>query len=161
MLDKDLINIVEQIKSTSSGNMISTAESCTGGLLAAYLTSIPGASSFFHSGIVSYANEAKSKLLNVQESTIAQYGAVSEEVAREMAVGCKNNLGSNIAISITGIAGPGGGTIEKPVGMVCFATAYKREVAATTQHLKGDREQIRLQACKVALNMILTVILKG
>ena len=104
-----------------SKNMsIAVAESCTGGLLSSSLTSIPGASSYFNCGFITYSNESKIKMLNVDSQTIELFGAVSEKVAYEMAVGAGQNSQSDLAISVTGIAGPSGGTAEKPVGMVCF-----------------------------------------
>lgn len=120
MLENKLIELVHQIKSLAKGKSISIAESCTGGLVASYLTSIPGSSEYFTTGIVSYSNEIKIKLLNVNSKTLDKFGAVSEEVAKEMAMGSMKTANSDIAVSVTGIAGPGGGTKNKPVGMVWF-----------------------------------------
>ena len=152
MLDKEIIELVKQIK---SGIMISTAESCTGGLLSAYLTSIAGSSKYFSSGIISYSNDSKIKLLSVKKQTLEQFGAVSEEVAKEMALGSKAATRSDVAIAITGIAGPSGAVRQKPVGTVCFAIATNDRLSSITHHLTGDRLEIRQQACKVALHLIL------
>ncbi|GAB4169135.1 MAG: nicotinamide-nucleotide amidase [Rickettsiaceae bacterium] len=155
MLDAELITLVKQIKDKSSGRMIATAESCTGGLLAAYLTAVSGSSSYFSTGIVSYSNEAKIKLLKVNKLTLIKYGAVSEEVASEMAVGCKKIAASDIAVSVTGIAGPDGGTIEKPVGTVCFGLVAGEHTSSYIHYLKGNRNQVRLQSCRIGLGLIL------
>ncbi len=153
-----MIELVSKIKATSNGRIISVAESCTGGMLASYLTSIPGSSSYFTAGIVSYSNEAKMKLLSVSSESLDKYGAVSEVVAKEMALGCKKITNSNIAVSITGVAGPDGGSSNKPVGMVCFGVVTDSDVKTYTYHLKGDREHVRKEACKIALQMILQLV---
>lgn len=163
MLKNELIALVKKIKDNFMGNII-TAESCTGGMLAAYLTSISGSSAYFTSGIISYSNEAKIKLLNVKSETLATYGAVSEQVAIEMALGAISSFrtkeinNSDIAISVTGIAGPEGGTDDKPVGMVCFGLFFGNQVTAYTHYFKGNREQIRMQSCRVALSLIIKAI---
>ena len=97
---------------------LATAESCSGGLIAHRITNVPGSSGYFLGGVVSYSNGAKVRMLDVRPESLDSYGAVSEEVAREMAEGAKNYFGSDVAIAVTGIAGPGGGTAEKPVGLV-------------------------------------------
>ncbi len=153
-----MIELVKEIKAASKGRTISVAESCTGGMLSSYLTSIPGASSYFTSGIVSYSNEAKIKLLSVSSESLTKYGAVSEFIAKEMALGCKKITNSDIAVSITGVAGPYGGTPTKPVGIVCFGVATDKEVKTYTHQLKGDRDHIRTQACQIALEMILNLV---
>ncbi len=153
MIEQEIEALVLEIKNSSHGMLISTAESCTGGMLASFLTSIAGSSSFFSHGIVSYSDKAKIDLLKVSEHTLSKYGAVSEEVALEMAAGCM--LGSNIAISITGIAGPDGGSDNKPVGAVCFAITTTQQSRTFSFYLKGSRADIRLQSCKIALKLIL------
>lgn len=158
MLDKKLIELVYQIKSLTKDKFISTAESCTGGLVASYLTSIPGSSKYFTSGIVSYSNDAKIKLLNVNSKTLDKFGAVSEEVAKEMAIGSLKIANSDIAVSITGIAGPEGITKNKPVGMVCFGIATSEEVKSTTHYFSGTRSVIRKKSCEIALKLILSSI---
>jgi len=127
--------LVETLKAQSL--TIATAESCTGGLLAARITAIPGSSEVFGYGIVSYANSAKLELLGVRQSTLAQFGAVSEETATEMAEGAKNLSGADIGVALTGIAGPDGGTPEKPVGLVWLAIASRH--GARTKELRLSR----------------------
>lgn len=158
MLEHKLIELVHQIKSLAKGKSISTAESCTGGLVASYLTSIPGSSKYFTTGIVSYSNEIKIKLLNVNNKTLDKFGSVSEEVAKEMAMGSMKTANSDIAVSVTGIAGPGGGTKNKPVGMVCFGIATPKEVKSTTHYFSGTRSEIRQKSCEIALKLIITSV---
>ena len=135
-----------------SKNMsIAVAESCTGGLLSSSLTSIPGASSYFNCGFITYSNESKIKMLNVDSQTIELFGAVSERVAYEMAVGAGQHSQSDLAISVTGIAGPSGGTAEKPVGMVCFGFYVEGEVSTTTQFFSGVRSEIVSESIAFAL----------
>ena len=136
-----------------SKNMsIAVAESCTGGLLSSSLTSIPGASSYFNCGFITYSNESKIKMLNVDSQTIELFGAVSERVAYEMAVGAGQHSQSNLAISVTGIAGPSGGTAEKPVGMVCFGFYVEGAVSTTTQFFSGVRSEIVAESIAFALS---------
>lgn len=158
MLDQKLIELVKQIKSLTKGRFISTAESCTGGLVSSYLTSISGSSDYFATGIVSYSNAAKMKLLNVSSKTLDEFGAVSEEVAKEMAVGSLKVAGSDIAVSVTGVAGPGGGTKNKPVGMVCFGVTDNDKVISVTHYFSGTRVEIRQQSCEVCLRLILDIL---
>jgi PncC family amidohydrolase len=153
-----MMDLVQKIRDTANGKIISVAESCTGGMLASYLTSIPGSSAYFTAGIVSYSNEAKMKLLSVSSDSLAKYGAVSEFVAKEMAQGCQKIANSDIAISITGVAGPDGGTKTKPIGMVCFGVITDSDVKTYTHHLKGDREHVRKEACRIALTLILDLL---
>lgn len=134
---------------------ITTAESCTGGLIASALTEVPGSSLWFEQGIVSYSNAVKMRLLHVKEATLEQYGAVSEEVAKEMALGAKALTQAQIALSVTGIAGPGGGTKDKPVGTVCFAFALDDNLLSMTQYFDGDRQAIRLSSVQFALDTLL------
>lgn len=138
------------------GWLLATAESCTGGWVAAAVTAIPGSSDWFERGFVTYSNDAKRELLGVRAETLTQHGAVSEVTAREMAGGALLHSRAHIAVAITGIAGPGGGSIAKPVGTVCFAWAIPGgAVDATTQRFAGDREAIRRQAVIVALQGVL------
>lgn len=133
-----------------------TAESCTGGWLAQVLTSEAGSSDYFDRGFVAYTNESKQDMLNVKAQTLNQFGAVSEETAMEMAEGALANSRADFSVSITGIAGPGGGSDLKPVGTVCFAVAGKsRPAKATTQHFTGDRTSVREQAVSFALKSVL------
>ncbi len=142
-----------------SKNMsIAVAESCTGGQLSSSLTSIPGASSYFNCGFITYSNESKIKMLNVDSQTIELFGAVSERVAYEMAVGAGQHSQSDLAISVTGIAGPSGGTAEKPVGMVCFGFYVEGEVSTTTQFFSGVRSEIVSESITFALTEITSII---
>ena len=133
-----------------------TAESCTGGGLAEILTRIPGSSAWFERGFVTYSNDAKMELLNVNLKTLELYGAVSEETAKEMVVGAVNNSHAQIGVSITGIAGPDGGTEEKPIGTVCFAWYLTENNIKTTRIIfEGDRQSVREQSCLLALQGLL------
>jgi len=136
-----------------AGRTISTAESCTAGGLAYEITRIPGASACFIGGIVAYANEVKTTLLRVPESTLARHGAVSAEVAEAMAASCRELFATDIAVSITGIAGPSGGTPEKPVGLVFIAVAGAAGVVGRRFDFSGSRTEVRGQATAAALAM--------
>lgn len=138
-------------KLREKGLHIATAESCTGGMVSAAVTSVAGASEIFDGGVVSYANKVKHRILGVSEETLAEHGAVSEECAREMAEGVRRLMGADIGISLTGIAGPGGGTAEKPVGTVYLGVSDKNETYALRLSLSGDREAIRQESVKAAL----------
>ncbi|HOQ07502.1 MAG TPA: competence/damage-inducible protein A [Clostridiales bacterium] len=133
---------------------VSLAESCTGGLLAAKLTDFPGISEVFDRAAVTYSNRAKVEELGVRQETLEKYGAVSEQTATEMAVGIKNVSGTDIGISVTGIAGPGGGTTEKPVGLVYAALAHRDGVIVKRLSLMGDRAKIRNLTCLHVFDMI-------
>ena len=135
----------------SKGLTISVAESCTGGSLSSSLTSISGASSYFNCGFVSYSNQSKIDMLGVSPESIEMYGAVSEKVAHEMVAGAGQKSHSNLAVSITGIAGPSGGSSAKPVGMVCFGFFFDGEVTTTTQFFSGSRSDIVSQSIAYAL----------
>ena len=146
--------IYECLNSGEKPLTISTAESCTGGMIASKLIEVPGISENFIEGIVSYSNEAKIKRLKVKKETLEKYGAVSEEVAREMLAGLKTDIG----ISTTGIAGPDGGTKEKPVGLVYIGIKVKDEVKVFKRELKGDRNKIRQRAMMHALYNLLKIL---
>lgn len=134
---------------------IATAESCTGGMLAAALTAIPGSSSVFERGWVTYSNQAKHDELNVGLDDLVKFGAVSEVVAIAMAQGALDNSPADVAVSITGIAGPDGGSPEKPVGLVHFACTRRGHPPLHSQHIfSGNRDEIRLQATRTALNLL-------
>ncbi|MBQ8496986.1 MAG: CinA family protein [Clostridia bacterium] len=137
-----------------------TAESCTGGLIAASITDVAGASAAFFGGVVSYDNSVKHSLLGVQTETLERFGAVSEETAKEMSSGALRALGVNYAVAVTGIAGPGGGTPTKPVGLVYISVASKNGVVVTENHFSGDREAVRLQTVATALTLLNTEIRK-
>ena len=139
---------------TAKGLTVATAESCTGGLVAAKLVNYPGISAALHEAHVTYANEAKVKYCGVKRETLERFGAVSEQTAREMAQGLRERSGADIAAATTGIAGPGGGTKEKPVGLVYVACADQNGVKVERLQLTGSRERIRNLAAQRALNMI-------
>jgi PncC family amidohydrolase len=142
------------------GLKLATAESCTGGLLASRLTDVPGSSEYFVGGIVAYAYEAKVALLNVSWDTLRAHGAVSSETVLEMARGACQALGANIAISISGIAGPGGGLPNKPVGTTWFGLVTPDGEWSFLRQFEGDRLQNKYQASQVALQL-LTDYLQG
>ncbi|GAA0087173.1 competence/damage-inducible protein A [Clostridium sp. CTA-7] len=133
---------------------IATVESCTGGLVASSLISYPGISEVFKEGAITYSNEAKMKRLGVKKETLDKYGAVSEETAKEMVIGIAREAKTDIAISTTGIAGPGGGTNEKPVGLVYIGVFVKGNVVVKKFNFTGDRERIRRKATMNALNIL-------
>ena len=134
------------------GLLLATAESCTGGWVAQVVTSVSGSSEWFDRGFVTYSNDAKREMIGVRVETLDRHGAVSEETAREMAAGALAASRAQIAVAITGVAGPTGGTPQKPVGMVCFAWAMRGgEVDSTTQHFAGDREAVRRASVIFAL----------
>lgn len=139
----------------NNGLTLSTAESCTGGLLADAIVKIPGSSGVFGYGAVTYANEAKMKILGVKSETLEKYGAVSPQTAKEMAEGIRKLSGSDLGAATTGIAGPDGGTAEKPVGLVYIAVADGKETRIKKLDLSGNREKIRILAVKNVLRMIL------
>ncbi|MCJ7688260.1 MAG: nicotinamide-nucleotide amidohydrolase family protein, partial [Clostridiaceae bacterium] len=133
---------------------LATAESCTGGMIASKLINYPGASSVFMEGVVTYSNEAKINRLGVKKETLDKYGAVSSEVAAEMAKGIAKTAGVNIGISTTGIAGPGGGTEEKPVGLVYVGLCINGEVKTKMLKLSGDRKKVRERATMQLIDLV-------
>jgi len=138
------------------GLRLATAESCTGGWVAQAVTSVGGSSEWFDRGFVTYSNAAKEEMLAVQAATLQTWGAVSEPTAREMAAGALAHSRAQIALAVTGVAGPTGGTPEKPVGMVCFAWASRRgEPRSLTHRFAGDRESVRRQSVIAALQGLL------
>lgn len=137
------------------GWRLASAESCTGGWLGASLTAIAGSSSWYEGGVVSYSNAVKIKLLDVAPELLEHHGAVSEPVAAAMALGARRELRVDMAVAITGVAGPTGGTATKPVGLVCFAWATSERVEAESCHFEGDRDQVRAQAVGHALAGVL------
>jgi nicotinamide-nucleotide amidase len=139
--------------------MLATAESCTGGWVAQVITSVAGSSEWFERGFVAYTNLAKREMLGVSTTTLSRYGAVSEQCARAMAEGALTHSHAQVALAITGIAGPSGGTPEKPVGTVCIAWAAKKRESVTAKHLfTGDRENVRRQSVIAALQGLLEFI---
>ena len=136
-----------------------SAESCTGGWLAKQITDLPGSSAIFDRGFVTYSNDSKQQMLGVQKNTIEGFGAVSENVVKEMASGALEHSNADIAIAISGVAGPDGGTEEKPVGMVCFGMMERgKKALATTKVFNGNRDQIRSLAVDFALHEIDKII---
>ena len=133
---------------------VTTAESCTGGLIAGALVNVPGISEWFGEGYVTYSNEAKEKLLGVSRETLTTYGAVSAETAGEMARGAADAAGADVAVAVTGIAGPDGGTAEKPVGLVYMGCFCKGELCVEKHIFAGDRAQVRAQSVQAALRLL-------
>jgi nicotinamide-nucleotide amidase len=150
--DADLAAVVLE-RCRASNLRLAVAESCTGGLLGERLTNIPGSSDVFLGGIIAYHNDVKRDLLGVRVGDMERYGAVSEEVAVQMAAGVREKLGAEVGVSVTGIAGPGGGTSEKPIGLVWVAV-HGAEVKARRFHVGGDRAEIRQRAAQAALEMV-------
>ena len=156
MNTSDIVTTLAEILQSKNWKM-AAAESCTGGLVCANLTEIAGSSQWFERGYITYSNQAKIECLGVSGILLETFGAVSEEVAKVMAEGAQINAGVNVAVSITGIAGPSGGSADKPVGMVCFAWAIRNAAGENTMHTKtmlfdGDRHDIREQACNYVLS---------
>ena len=142
------------LKLSVAGYTVSVAESCTGGLIAQRLTEVPGSSKYFIEGVVAYANDAKTRTLGVEPMLLLQHGAVSAPVAEAMAEGIRKRAGTDFGLSVTGIAGPGGGTEEKPVGLVYIALADDVKTEHRKIQLPGDRQLIRWRASQAALDML-------
>lgn len=169
-MDSDLSSAAKVLSASlaSRGQMLVTAESCTGGWVGQVLTAIPGSSAWYDRGFITYSNDAKQDMLGVSEQTLRKFGAVSVETADAMARGALANSRASIALAVTGVAGPSGGTERNPVGTVCFAWASRArmkgggddpgrdwtDVACTTARMRfdGDRERVRYQAVRVALD---------
>lgn len=151
--EEELVRLLAKKRMT-----ITTAESCTGGLIAGTIVNVAGASDVLNEGYVTYSNEAKQRLVHVKEETLAKYGAVSEETAREMAVGAAKAAHSDVAISATGIAGPGGGTKEKPVGLVYIGCCVGKEIRVKECRFSGTRIENRLQTVKTALQLAIEML---
>lgn len=158
-MDSELLELAQALsqKLLEAQAKIAVAESCTGGLIATAITEIPGSSEWFDRGFVTYSNEAKVEMLGVSPETLAHYGAVSAQTAQEMARGVLNHSVADFSVAVTGIAGPGGGSVEKPVGTVFVAWQQKdRDCICKKLNLNGDRHSIRLQTAKSALRYYLT-----
>ena len=155
-----MISIEEKLVQSLAemGLTISTAESCTGGMVASAIIDVSGASEVYSEGFITYSNEAKMKYLNVPEQILENHGAVSEETVREMALGCKKATGSDVAVVTSGVAGPGGGSVEKPVGLVYIGCAYKDIVEVKAFKFEGDRTSIRKQATEEAIRMTMEMV---
>jgi PncC family amidohydrolase len=143
---------------TDHGLTLATAESCTGGGLSTLLTSIPGSSAFFVGGVIAYRNDVKTGWLGVPQATLDAYGAVSRQVALAMAEECRRRFNTDMAISITGIAGPGGGSLEKPVGLVFLGVAGTHRTAVVENRFDGDRAHVRAAAVSAAIELALDLI---
>ena len=153
-MDQELDSLAERLgrRLEAAGLTLVTAESCTGGWIAKVITDIAGSSAWFDRGYLTYSNRAKEEMLGVSAQTLSQFGAVSEATVREMAGGALERSGADLAVAVSGIAGPGGGTPEKPLGTVWFAWADReRPVAAVERCFVGDREAVRRQAVEHAL----------
>ena len=154
LIDSEISELAAELgrRLTARGMWAATAESCTGGLVAGAITAIAGSSGWFDRGFVTYSNEAKMEMLGVGSGTLASLGAVSEATAQAMAEGAIRASRAGLAVAVTGIAGPSGGTAEKPVGMVCFAWALREGPTKTaTHHFPGDRDAVRKASVVVAL----------
>lgn len=140
----------------AKGLWLATAESCTGGWVGETVTAVPGSSHWYDRGFITYTNESKQEMLGVSADTLARCGAVSEEVAREMVAGALNNSRAQVALAISGVAGPGGGSPEKPVGTVCLAWGSKDgPIVSEKRFFSGDRREIRRQSVEAALRGVL------
>lgn len=143
---------------SAKGLTCATAESCTGGGVGSAITSVAGSSAVFLGGVISYSNEVKADVLCVSRDSLASVGAVSSEVAAQMATGARRVIGSDLAVSLTGIAGPGGGSAEKPVGLVWFGLATSKGVTTQSRIFPGDRAAIRSAAIAHALGLLLSAV---
>ena len=152
-LAEAIVKLLKEKKMT-----VTTVESCTGGLMSATLVEVSGASEVFYQGVVTYANEAKVRLVGVKESTLAAHGAVSEETAREMAEGGAKAANADACLSVTGIAGPGGGTKEKPVGLVYIGCFVNGTTVVEKNHFTGSRREVREQSVEAAFRLLLSCL---
>jgi len=155
LLEEQIVGLLQEKKVT-----LATAESCTGGMLASRIIDVPGVSEVYKAGFVTYANEAKQNLIGVKEDTLAQFGAVSEQTAREMVLGTIKAAKADMAVATTGIAGPGGGTKEKPVGLVYIACGSADDIIVERCLFSGSRKEIRQASVEHALGMLYKEIVK-
>ena len=155
-LEETVVNLLKEKELT-----LTTAESCTGGMLGARLTNVPGVSDVYKQGFITYSNRSKRKMLDVKKNTLKDYGAVSDKTAKEMAKNGAFITGSDACVSITGIAGPGGGTPEKPVGLVYIACCYHDNITVNEYHFKGEREKVRENTVVRALTLLRECILEN
>lgn len=154
MKNKELVQVL-----IDKNYKISCAESCTGGLLASNIVEVPAASQVFDMSFVTYANEAKVQLIDVKEETITRYGVVSEEVAKEMAIGCAKKAGANIGVGISGIAGPTGATLTKPIGMVCFGFYINGSIYSYTKQFGAiGRTEVRVASVNFVIDTLLELL---
>ena len=160
--DNDLTSLAEELGQHLKQRKLTLtlAESCTGGLCAEIITRVSGSSTWFECGFITYSNQSKEMLLNVSSSTLKTFGAVSEETAIEMAMGALSKSGCHLSASVTGIAGPTGGSEAKPVGTVCFAWGgLNCDLLTTTHHFIGNRQQIRQQSAKTLIEGLIALTL--
>ena len=143
---------------TAKNLTIACAESCTGGLLTSRLTDVSGSSAYVQGSIVSYSNEVKNSVLNVQAETLKNFGAVSEQTARQMSANVRELFKTDIGVGVTGIAGPSGGTAEKPVGTVYISVSDSRQIIVKLFNFSGSRSEIKNQACEAAMQMVIDVV---
>lgn len=161
LVSRDIENMAIQIGSAlkSHGLVLATAESCTGGAVASAITDIAGSSEWFERGFITYSNEAKREMLGVAQETLTRYGAVSEAVVHEMVAGALYHSHAQVALAVSGIAGPAGGMPDKPVGTVWFAWGIKgRQCVARLHHLSGNRAEIRMQSVRIAFQGVLELL---
>lgn len=151
-----MIHLTSKLLESLSGKTLATAESCTGGMIGAYITAVPGSSAVYKGGIISYTNEIKQNLLGVDKTLLEKEGAVSAPVAKAMAEGARRALRADIAVSVTGLAGPGGDDYGNPVGTVYIGYADEKGAEAFSYCFAGDRDSVRNQAAKEALTLILS-----
>ncbi|MGN0297719.1 MAG: nicotinamide-nucleotide amidohydrolase family protein [Lachnospiraceae bacterium] len=154
-LEEEVVTLLKK-----HGLKLATAESCTGGMIGSRIVNVPGSSEVYRGGLIVYSNKLKKKFLDVSKKTLKEYGAVSHQTAKEMVRGCLLATEADMAVAVTGIAGPGGGTAEKPVGLVYISCASNEELYVSECHFKGSREEIRAQSATVALGMVRNCILK-
>ncbi|WP_295544302.1 nicotinamide-nucleotide amidase [uncultured Thiohalocapsa sp.] len=156
----DLQALAEQLgqRLAASGLMLATAESCTGGWISKCVTDIAGSSAWLDRAFVTYSNAAKQDMLGVTVDTLAAHGAVSEPVVRQMAAGALAHSAAQVAVAVSGVAGPGGGSANKPVGTVCFGFALPAGVSAETMHFPGDRDAVRRQSVVHALSRLIALL---
>ena len=160
-MDKRLHQLAQQVGAALKQRalMLATAESCTGGWIGAAITAVPGSSDWYERGFITYSYVSKREMLGVKAKTLQKFGAVSEQTVTEMAAGALAASYAHVAVAISGTAGPGGGTPEKPVGTVCLAWALRGgEPVAETRHFAGDREAVRRQAVERALERVLELL---
>ena len=161
MTDPHLYRLAEEVGQAlkARGLMLATAESCTGGWIAEAVTMVPGSSDWFERGFVTYTYISKREMLGVSDATLGSHGAVSEQTVREMAQGALAHSHAQVAVAVSGTAGPGGGTLEKPVGTVCLAWALKDGgLRSETRHMAGNREAVRKQSVEHALKGVLRLL---
>ena len=153
-----MMTLCSEVLAALKGKTLATAESCTGGGIGAAITAVPGASKVYKGGVISYTNWVKEHCLGVEASVLEKYGAVSAPVAGAMASGVRNLLQTDVAVSVTGLAGPGGDEFGHPVGTVCIGYSDKHRTLAKECHFEGDRAQVRKDAIRAALTLILEAL---